>query len=131
MDGSTMGNGYDPAVLQNVVGRIEHELAELLSERGAYMQRCKVIRDRINEIYEEAKEANQLPKKVLRKLIQTREFERKIEANLAKLEEDDRQLYQALEDALGDFGDTPLGQAALDRARPREDDAGASAPLSQ
>lgn len=109
-------NGFDQAQVRDIVGQIEAELAELLSERGSYMQRCKVIRERIGAIYDEAKDKG-ISKKALRSVIHTRELERKIEESIAKLEEDDRQTYEMLEEALGDFGGTPLGQAALGRKK--------------
>jgi len=45
---------------------------------------------------------------------------RKLQARLENLEADDRYAFDMIQEALGEFGDTPLGAAALDRARPRE-----------
>lgn len=102
--------------MRSIVGRIEENLADLLSERGGYMQRCRVIREAITGIYDEAKDAG-IPKKELRALIRTRELERKIEQTRADLEADEQATFEQLAEALGDFGNTPLGQAALDGAR--------------
>jgi len=110
------GNGFDQATLQAIVGKIEGNLADLLSERGAYMQRCRVIREAITAVYDDAKEHG-IPKKELRAVIRTRELERKIEQTRADLEADEQATFEQLQDALGDFGHTPLGQAALDGAR--------------
>lgn len=46
---------------------------------------------------------------------------RKQERRIADLEADDASAYEMMLDALGEFGDTPLGRAALDRAKPRDD----------
>lgn len=105
-------NGYDQETVRDFVTTIEHHFGELLSERGVYMQKCKLIRDRIAEVYEEAAD-NSISKKALRQLIKTRELERKIEESIAKLEADERETYEMLEASLGDFGGTPLGAAAL------------------
>jgi uncharacterized protein (UPF0335 family) len=109
-------NGFDGPVLQSIVGRIEESLADLLSERGAYMQRCRVIREAITAVYDDAKEKG-IPKKELRALIRTRELERKIEQTRSDLEADELETFEQLAEALGDFGNTPLGQAALDDRR--------------
>jgi hypothetical protein len=119
MEGSSMttkGNGYDEEMLKSIVGQIESCMADLLSERGSYMQRCRGIREGITAANERAKDAS-IPKKELRALIRTRELERKIEQTKADLEADERMTLTMLEEALGDFGNTPLGQAALDSAR--------------
>lgn len=110
------GNGFDRDVLQSLVGRIEGCLADLLSERGAYMNRCRGIREGITAVYDDAKDHG-VPKKELKALIRTRELERKIEQTKADLEADEAATFEQLQDALGDFGNTPLGQAALDGAR--------------
>jgi len=132
MDAQAGGNGFpNQAVVRDVVARIEEQLSELLSERGKYMQRCRNIRERIGEIYDEAKDEHSLPKKVLRKLIRTRELERRIENSIAELEADDRQTYEMLEDALGDFGETPLGQAALAAQKLKDESVSIEGPTEQ
>ena len=45
--------------------------------------------------------------------------DRKIEKTLAELEADDAADFEAMRDALGAFGETELGAAALDKAKPR------------
>jgi uncharacterized protein (UPF0335 family) len=112
-------NGYDKQILTNFVQRIENLLGDLLSERGSYMERCKEIRSDIKLVYDEAKDAS-LPIKELRTLIRTRELERKIESQINELETEERQTYEMLEATLGDFGDRPLGEAALNKAKPKD-----------
>jgi Arc/MetJ-type ribon-helix-helix transcriptional regulator len=109
-------NGFDREKLQDIVGRIEQCFADLLSERGAYMNRCRGIREGITAAYDDAK-AQGIPKKELRALVKTRELERKIAAQFAELEADEQQNYQMIQEALGDFADSPLGAAAVERAK--------------
>jgi hypothetical protein len=51
-------------------------------------------------------------------VVKNRRLDRKMNANVAKLEADDADSYDRIVSALGDFVDLPLGQAALRRARP-------------
>jgi uncharacterized protein (UPF0335 family) len=117
-EATARGNGYDPNQLKTIVGKIEACFADLLSERGAYMNRCRGIRQGITAAYDEAK-ALGIPKKELRTLVKTRELQGKIEAQVAALEADEKETYAMLIDSLGDFGNLPLGAAALDRAKPK------------
>ena len=118
---TTATNGFDQELVRDLVGQIESHLVDLLSERGVYMAKCKAIRARIGEVYEVARDRG-VDKKALRQVIHTRELERKIEDSIAKLEADTRETYEMLEAALGDFGDTPLGAAALSAKRAQEQD---------
>jgi hypothetical protein len=111
-------NGFDPDQLRGIVGKIEQCFADLLSERGAYMNRCRGIREGITAAYDDAKAAG-IPKDALKKAVKTRELERKIAEHVAAMEADTRENYELIRAALGDFGDLPLGAAALDRAKPK------------
>jgi uncharacterized protein (UPF0335 family) len=115
---SSSGNGYDQDTLRSVVKRIEGCFTDLLSERGAYMARCRGIREGITAAYDDAKAAG-IPKKELRLLVKNRERERKIADSIAELEADEQQTYEMIAESLGDFGDLPLGRAALAKARPK------------
>lgn len=106
--------------MNEVLHEIEGCLADLLSERGAYMNRCRAIRERITAAYDQAKDAG-LPRKALKTLVKNREAVRKIEERIAALEEDEAANYAALQAALGDFADTPLGEAAMSRAKPKSE----------
>lgn len=119
MADTAKSNGFDKQVLTSVVKRIEGVFAELLSERGSYMERCKEIRAGFASCYEDAKNAG-IPRKELKALIKTRELERKIDEQISALEEDEKLTFQMLEEALGDFGETPLGSAALNAKRKEE-----------
>jgi Arc/MetJ-type ribon-helix-helix transcriptional regulator len=100
--------------VQSAVGGIEQAHRDLLAERGAYMQRCRVIRDAITAIYEEAKDKG-IGKKALRAKVKNRSHLRKAEEARLALEADEQNEFDNLTEMLGDFANTPLGKAALQR----------------
>ena len=97
------------------VQAIEALDADLLREKMAYMKRCKDIRSVKAGEYDSAADRG-ISRKLLKKKIKERDLERKIVDNIEDLEDDERNEYQMLTEKLGDFGDTPLGAAALKRA---------------
>lgn len=105
-------NGFDPDQVKSFVADIEAEFDKLASETGAYMNRAKVIRGRIDDVYKSAK-AMGVPKAPLKAVIKARELERKLKNIPDDFEDiDERDKYQLIRDALGDFASTPLGEAA-------------------
>lgn len=109
------GNGFDPEKVKSYVSRIQNLHGDLKSRQSEYMTDCKVIRGDIKEVLDEAKDEG-IPKKELRRLIKRLELEEKIEDIRNELEGDEVDNYDLLCDALGKFGDSPLGQAALAKA---------------
>jgi hypothetical protein len=109
-------NEPDAEVTRRAVKEIEEHYIELLTERGSYMQRCRSIRDRIKGVYESAAESG-VPRKELRGVIKQRALLRRADAVPEQFEPDQRELFELLKSQLGDFGQTPLGQAALARAQ--------------
>jgi hypothetical protein len=101
--------------VQAAVANIEQCYNDLLSERGLYMQRCKRIRETMAGDYDNAVDKG-ISKKLLKKIIKGREFERKISALTDDLEDDERSEHQMLVEKLGEFANTPLGKAALAKA---------------
>jgi Uncharacterized protein conserved in bacteria (DUF2312). len=129
-DAARISNGYDGEKVRAYVSKIEGYFADMESEKGAYMRRCKSIRESIDVVYEEAK-ALGIPKKVLKAHVDLRKLEGKKEAIVAKLQDDDAETFEVIADALGDFAMLPLGQAALRRVNDTaEADAEALASLS-
>lgn len=101
--------------------RVENVLAELDRMKGEYMAACKAKRDDIKEIYKEAK-GDDVPVKALKGLVKHRELARKQAAIEETIPDEEVSEFQMLVEALGDFGETPLGQAALDLAGGDEDE---------
>jgi uncharacterized protein (UPF0335 family) len=112
------GNGFDPNKVREYVNQIEGHLSDLLSEQGAYMARCRGIRESITGVYDDAK-ASGIPRQELKVLIKTRELERKAIQLREDMEADQQGTFDMLRDALGDYANTPLGEAALSRAKGR------------
>jgi hypothetical protein len=100
-------NTFDPALIQNLVGKIEGYFSDLDSERGTYMQRCRGIRESISAVYDEAK-ARGVPKKELRVFVNGRQALEKARRVLADLEAEQRETVEMLAEAFGDAADLPL-----------------------
>ncbi|MCA1452873.1 hypothetical protein I6F35_06510 [Bradyrhizobium sp. BRP22] len=101
--------------VQEAVDAIEKLDADLLTEKMAYMKRCKDIRKIKADEYDNASNRG-ISKKLLKKKIKERGLHRKIDSITKDLEDDERSEYQMLSEKLGEFADTPLGAAALARA---------------
>lgn len=114
-DAANATNGFDGDKLKGYIGKIEGYFADMESEKGAYMRRCKSIRESMDVVFEEAK-ALGIPKKVLKAHVDLRKLENKKEALVAKLDGDDAETFEMMADALGDFATLPLGMAAMERA---------------
>jgi uncharacterized protein (UPF0335 family) len=126
MTGSAQtSNGFDTEKTKSFVNRVEEIEREIDSERGSFMAKCKALRDDINDVLEEAKEAG-LPRKALRKVLQSRKLERKVEAIREDLESEDQDSFDLIRLALGDLGDLPLGQTVLDKKAAKQKQASAN-----
>jgi len=108
-------NTPTPEDVQHAVRAIEQRYTELATERGKYMQVCRRIREEMSGNYEAAG-LNGISKKLLVKIIKERDLERKIAGLTDDLEPDERSELEVLVEALGDFRELPLGQAALAKA---------------
>jgi len=116
MDGT---NGYNRELVENLLREVDRCDDELASLKGEYMQECKGPREEIDEIKSRAKEAG-VPTRVFSTLIKNRRLDKQAQNNVSKLEADDMDTYDRICTDLGDFVNLPLGQAALQRARPNE-----------
>jgi hypothetical protein len=114
-DPASAANEPSSEHVQEAVQAIEALDADLLREKMSYMKRCKDIRKVKADEYESASNRG-ISRKLLKKKIKERDLHRKIDSNVADLEEDERSEYQMLTEKLGEFADTPLGAAALARA---------------
>jgi hypothetical protein len=113
-DGPT--NGPSPEQIKDAFDEIIGHYGELASERGAYMNRCRAIRERMAEVYDAASDKG-ITRRVLKAKVKEHLTQEKLLAIREGLEDDDRSEFDKLTEALGDFGGTPLGEAALDRAK--------------
>lgn len=113
-DAAHISNGYDGDKLKGYIEKIEGYFAEIESSKAAHMNRCQKIRGSMDVVFEEAK-ALGIPKKVLKAHVDLRMLERRKEAVVEKLGEEDADTFEMIADALGDFATLPLGQAAAGR----------------
>lgn len=108
-------NGYDGDKLERCLTAIDRQDDELDTLKGEYMQRCKGPRERIKELIAAIGE-NDINLVAFRVLLKKHRSDRRQEKRVAGLEADDADAYELMREALGDFGETELGQAALKRA---------------
>jgi hypothetical protein len=109
-------NGFDPVELRTYLAEIDTEYDELDSLLGAYRESCKGPRGRIASIKAKVKKDGVNPL-AFNELVQKRQAERRHQKRLAALDLADKADFEAMEEALGDFKDTPLGVAALDASK--------------
>jgi hypothetical protein len=114
-------NGPNDEHIQEAFEQILRHYEELDSERGEYMRRCRSIRDSIASVYGIASDRG-ITKKLLKAKIKTHLLEKKIGDIEAEFEADERDEYERINQALGEYRDTPLGQAALSRAQRDRDE---------
>jgi len=79
--------------------------------RANFMNDCKPIQSEIAEIKASAKEAG-LNMRSFNAILRKHRADRRHDKHLGKLDLADLSDYKSMEEALGDFIDTPLGQAA-------------------
>jgi hypothetical protein len=118
----TRTNGYDGDELRRFLDAIGREDDELASLKGEYMERCKGPHARIKDTMSAVREA-EINLAAFRVLLKQHRADRRLQERVAGLEGDDAAAYGLLLEALGDFGNTELGQAALRRAKPKDGDA--------
>src|SRR5262249_27823821 len=110
----------DPAVTQEWIDKIEKLDAKKQSEKGACGNKCKQIEREKREVYKQAR-ADGLKTKSLKHIIADRARVRKSQEEREALEPDELENVEAIEQSLGDFGSTGLGQAAINAAQRRNE----------
>jgi len=113
-------NGFDGEVLDKYLSQIDSADDELVSLKMDHMRACKAPRGRIRNVMSQAKTAG-LNVAAFKAIVAKHRAERKIDQTIAELEADDRADFNAMKEALGDYGTTPLGEAALKAAEPKTD----------
>lgn len=122
-------NTFDPVLVQSLVNRTEGLFADLDSERGVYMKKCRDIRESIAAVYAEA-DARGIPKKEFRVYVKARMSLDKTRKILEDLESDQRDTVELLADAFGDAADLPLFEHRINQAKPNGEKPAAGARAS-
>ncbi len=112
-DGS---NSFDGKQLETYLKAIDKADDRLIKLKVEHMEACKGPRGSIRGVMKEAR-ASGVNMQALRTVIAKHRAERKIELRISELEADDAADYEAMQEALGEFGDTDLGKAALRKAK--------------
>jgi DUF1009 family protein len=113
------GDPFDPQLLDKYLREINKADDALIKLKTEHMTACKGPRGRIRNVMKEAREAG-ANMEALRAIIAKQRAERKIDQRIAELEADDREDYEAMLQALGEFGNTDLGKAALSKAKRKD-----------
>jgi uncharacterized protein (UPF0335 family) len=109
---------FDGEQLEKYLKGIDKADDRLVKLKVEHMEQCKGPRGQIRNVMKEARESGvNMP--ALRTVIAKHRAERKIEQQISLLEVDDAADYEAMQEALGAFGDTDLGKAALRKAKPK------------
>lgn len=116
----TPTNGYPKEKVNGFVAEIETHLDEIEGLQIEYMNDCRKVREQITAIYKEAKEQG-LPKKELRKVVKVRELERRADKVREDLEPDEQDRFDLLRHALGDLDDDSIREAAMARAKRKQE----------
>jgi hypothetical protein len=111
-------NGYSPELVKGLFSEIDRQDDELASLRGSYMEECRGPRSAIKEIRGRAREEG-MNMRAFNELLAQHRTARAEQKRLAQMEPDDVDAFNLLEQALGEFIDTPLGEAALRKAKPK------------
>jgi uncharacterized protein (UPF0335 family) len=109
-------NGFEQ--LEKYLKAIDKADDRLIKLKVEHMDACKGPRGQIRNIMKEARESG-VNMEALRTVIAKHRSERKIEQRISELEADDAADYEAMQEALGAFGDTDLGKAVLRKAKPK------------
>lgn len=118
LEGRNRANADEMA---SFVDKFEELEKEVLREKMSYMERCRRIRSQQKDLLDDAKSQG-LPKNVLKSVVKAREYDRKAEALMEELEDDAAQIFKDIRQALGDYADLPLGQAAVAREEVTDDE---------
>lgn len=109
-------NSQDKAKIASFFKDIDAADEELATLKSAYMTRCKRPRKKIHEALLSAKAAG-TDMAAMRALIAERRDERRIKRRREELEPGEADAMDSIGAALGDFGSTELGKAAIGKAR--------------
>lgn len=122
------GNGFDPKQAQIHFDTYERIQEEKVEAHMSYMSKIAKINARAKEALEVAANAG-IPAKVIRDRFKIKQMESRIEDIRNPEDEEHAETLQMFCEALGDFADTPLGEAAVEKKKSMAKGApGADAP---
>lgn len=110
---ATATNAFDPDIVNNLLNKIDGYHADLDSERGSYMSKCRNIRSSIEGVIEQGKAAG-IPTKELKTLIKIR-LKEKAARKLFEDLEGDQQITLQMIAATERVADLPLWRSAAER----------------
>ncbi len=105
-------NTIDPKRLKTELARIEDAIEAKESHRMGYVESCKPFNERISNAYEIASKAAGVPTKVLKAKIRERALYQSIKRISDDMEDEVRETFEMVTQALGGLIDLPLGAAA-------------------
>lgn len=106
------GNGPTDDQVQELIEIVEAEAVKLVAEKMDYMRRCKPIHEAISDIIDEAVANRGFNKKAVKIKLKQRAYARKANDLEIDIEGEVEAALKHYDEALGDFGNLPLGQAA-------------------
>lgn len=106
-------NQFNPDIVNGLLRKIDGYDADLASEKGSYMSRCRNIRENIKAVFDDGK-AQGIPQKELRTLVKIRKHEKASEKLFHELESDQQINLQMLA-ATEKVADLPLWRSAAER----------------
>ena len=110
-------NGLNPDQVKDFVGRVEALQSDIDRIMDAAKNECAPLREDIGHVKKAANDVG-LSRKPLNTCISVRRKLRNATKQIRNLDEGQLEDYGQMEEALGDFGATELGFAALERVRP-------------
>jgi hypothetical protein len=116
-------NGPTAEQIKALLAQVDECDDELASLTGEHMSNCKPARARLRDIKKEARDIG-VDKNAFAAYIEDHRADRKKQARIEALEADSLESYEKIKAAMGDFADTPLGGATLDRIKPKGPDLG-------
>jgi hypothetical protein len=108
------GNGFDKAMVQDFVKRIDAVQADIDETMHAAKEECAPLYEDIASIKREAHDAG-IPRRELNAVISERKALARVDAIRGRMTEEQQSNFDALKLALGELEDTPLGRAAISR----------------
>ncbi|MGL4442992.1 MAG: hypothetical protein ACRCU1_05165 [Alsobacter sp.] len=103
---------YDGEALAQAIETIRAEEEAIKAKMDAASKACEAHRNTI-KVTKKALVESGFPSEVLAVLLRKDKLQRKIERIDENLDDEQKDQFQSMEEALGDFLDSPLGQAAV------------------